>query len=311
MKNSKMRLIKVLSLIGMLALCLLLTGCIMPADDLSTNGDYVVTDGELPFQSLGPTITNTPYIPPVNSPTPTPTTAPTRNPYGNVATPTPTSAPGVTSTPANNVVSVTPQIIIDGSTPTPAGDVTTLKKGSSGAEVKKMQQRLKDLGYLKGTVDGDFGDATETAVKAFQAQNGLTVDGKAGPATLNKLYSSSAKRAPTTVTTNTPRATSTPFTSYKKGDSGAEVKRMQQRLKDLGYLKGAADGDFGEATEAAVRAFQANNGLTVDGKAGSATLAKLYSSSAKRAPSDPTRTPKPTATPTPRPTATPKAENLN
>ncbi|MBR6668314.1 MAG: peptidoglycan-binding protein [Clostridia bacterium] len=305
MKNSKMRLIKILSLIGMLALCLLLTGCVVPPEDVNANGGYVVTDGDLPFQSLNPTITGTPYTPPTS--TPVPTSTPTQYPpvYAT-ATPTSSPLPGVTP------VQSTPQIIIGISTPTPQADATTtLKKGSSGKEVERMQQRLKELGYLKGSVDGDFGDATEAAVEAFQAQNGLTVDGKAGPATLAKLYSSSARRAPTTVVTNTPRATSTPFTSYKKGDSGPEIKRMQQRLKDLGYLKGSADGDFGDATEAAVRAFQANNGLTVDGKAGSATLNKLYSSSAKRAPSDPTRTPKPTATPTPRATATPRAESLD
>ena len=311
MKNSNLRLIKVLSLIGMLALCMLLTGCVVPPDDINTNGGYVVTDGELPFHSIAPQITNTPYVP-VATATPSPTPFFTRNPF-DYATATPTADISGIGGGSNPIAQITPQIILGGATPTPdqSAAATTLKKGSTGKEVERMQQRLKELGYLKGSADGDFGEGTETAVKAFQAQHGLTVDGKAGSATLNKLYSTSAKKAPTTTVTNTPRATATPFTSYKNGDSGAEVKKMQQRLKDLGYLRGSADGDFGDATEAAVRAFQANNNLTVDGKAGSATLNKLYSSSARRAPSDPTRTPKPTATPTPRPTATPKADNLN
>ena len=85
MKISKMRLIKGLSLVGMLALCLLLTGCVVPPDDIGANGNYVVTDGNLPFQSLGPAITNTPYVPPVN----TPTSAPTRNPVVTKAPTTP------------------------------------------------------------------------------------------------------------------------------------------------------------------------------------------------------------------------------
>ena len=152
-------------------------------------------------------------------------------------------------------------------------------------------------------------------MKNFQANNGLTVDGKAGTATLNKLYSDSARKAPTTTATNTPKATNTPFTSLKNGSTGAEVKKMQQRLKELGYLKGSADGDFGDATEAAVKAFQARNGLTVDGKAGTATLNKLYSSTALKATTAPTNTPKPTAkptaTPTAKPTATPKADSLD
>ena len=317
MNNGKLRLIKIAGLLCMLVLCLVLTGCVVPEDDIDTSGNYVVTEGNLPFQSIAPTITNTPYVPPVT--TATPTTVPTRNPYLPQSTATPTPAPGSigvgnTNNPIQSIVNVTPQIIIGVNTPTPAAGTsssTTLQNGSTGSEVKKVQQRLKELGYLKGSADGDFGDATEAAVRAFQAQNGLTVDGKAGPATLNKLYSSSAKKAPTTTATNTPRPTNTPFTSYKNGDSGSEIRKMQQRLKELGYLTGSVDGDFGDATEAAVRAFQARNGLTVDGKAGTATLNKLYSSSAKRAYSEPTKTPKPTATPTPRPTATPKAESLN
>ena len=60
MKISKMRLIKGLSLVGMLALCLLLTGCVVPPDDIGANGNYVVTDNDPPFQQLGPQITNTP-----------------------------------------------------------------------------------------------------------------------------------------------------------------------------------------------------------------------------------------------------------
>ena len=315
MKNGKLRLIKIAGLLCLVTLCLLLTGCVVPPEDIDTSGNYVVTDGNLPFQSIAPQITNTPYVPPVT--TATPTTVPTRNPYLPQATATPTATPfsiGVTTNP-NSIINVTPQIIVTSNTPTPAANAssTTLQKGSTGSEVKKLQNRLKELGYLKGSADGDFGDATEAAVRAFQAQNGLSVDGKAGPATLSKLNSSSAKKAPTVTATNTPRPTNTPFTSYKNGDTGAEVRKMQQRLKELGYLNGSADGDFGDATEAAVRAFQARNGLTVDGKAGSATLNKLYSSSAKKAPSEPTATPKPTATrkPTAKPTATPKAENLN
>ena len=313
MKNGKLRLIKIAGLLCLTTLCLLLTGCVVPPDDIDTSGNYVVTDGNLPFQSIAPQITNTPYVPPVT--TATPTTMPTRNPnpYQNQATATPTATPFSIGVTPNPIINVTPQIIINPSATTPgtSASSSTLQNGSTGSEVKKMQQRLKELGYLKGSADGDFGDATEAAVRAFQAQNGLSVDGKVGPATLAKLNSSSAKKAPTVTATNTPRPTNTPFTSYKNGDTGAEIRKMQQRLKELGYLTGSADGDFGSATEAAVRAFQARNGLTVDGKAGSATLNKLYSSSARRAPSDPTATPKPTATPTARPTATPKAENLN
>lgn len=61
--------------------------------------------------------------------------------------------------------------------------VANLKKGSSGAAVKTLQKNLNTLGYDAGTADGVFGAKTETAVKAFQRDHGLTVDGVAGMAT--------------------------------------------------------------------------------------------------------------------------------
>ena len=308
MKNSKGRLLKVISLVAMLAACMLLTGCVVPPDDIGANGGYVVTDNDPPFQQLGPQVTFTPYVAQVTTNTP----EPTKNwLVPDQATPTPTVnpiLPSVSTNPLQNLVSITPQVIINTSTATPQTNATSLKVGSTGDEVRKMQNRLKELGYLKGSADGDFGAATESAVKSFQAQNGLAVDGKAGTATLNKLYSANAKKAPANVT-NTSKPTATPFTSFKHGDTGAEIKRMQTRLKELGYLNGKADGDFGDATEAAVRYFQQRNNLTVDGKAGQKTLDKLYSSSAKAAKATPTPTAKPTKTP--KVTATPKAESLD
>lgn len=66
--------------------------------------------------------------------------------------------------------------------------ITTLSSvGSRGAEVKAIQQKLKERGLYKGSVDGIFGSATKSAVQKFQKQVGLTADGIAGPATLKKL----------------------------------------------------------------------------------------------------------------------------
>ena len=61
--------------------------------------------------------------------------------------------------------------------------MSILKRGSTGPEVTGLQQRLQDLGFDPNGVDGIFGPGTETAVKAFQQANGLTVDGKVGPIT--------------------------------------------------------------------------------------------------------------------------------
>ena len=148
-----------------------------------------------------------------------------------------------------------------------------LERGSRGKKVETMQRRLIELGWLSGSVTGNYDEITEAAVSAFQKKAKLWVDGKAGPDTLKKLYASDAPR------------TSTPISSKREtlemGSEGSEVKQLQQKLKDLNYLSGSADGKFGVATEAAVKAFQKNNNLTADGKAGTATLNKLYSGTAK------------------------------
>ena len=64
---------------------------------------------------------------------------------------------------------------------------TVLEVGSRGANVTKVQQRLIKYGYLDGDADGRYGEATRDAVRWFQRNNGLTVDGKVGPATAAAL----------------------------------------------------------------------------------------------------------------------------
>ena len=67
--------------------------------------------------------------------------------------------------------------------PVAARAASVLEVGSSGADVKKVQQKLINWGYLDGTADGRFGAKTQAAVKAFQRKNGLTADGRVGAKT--------------------------------------------------------------------------------------------------------------------------------
>lgn len=76
---------------------------------------------------------------------------------------------------------------------------TTLQNGSSGSEVKKLQQSLAAAGYAVD-VDGIYGDQTAAAVRKYQQDNGLSVDGMAGDQTLGKLYQTAATQ-PSTKTT--------------------------------------------------------------------------------------------------------------
>lgn len=65
------------------------------------------------------------------------------------------------------------------------GSVYALSRyGSTGSEVKNIQNKLKSLGYYNGSVDGIYGTQTKNAVIAFQRNCGITVDGIAGPQTL-------------------------------------------------------------------------------------------------------------------------------
>ena len=68
-----------------------------------------------------------------------------------------------------------------------SAQAASLKRGSSGSTVEKLQQRLKNWGYYSGDIDGIYGSRTENAVKKFQRNNGLTADGIVGPATAKKI----------------------------------------------------------------------------------------------------------------------------
>ena len=178
------------------------------------------------------------------------------------ATPTPTANTAsmlmVTADPAN----------------TPTATALVLKLGTAGDEVTRLQTQLKALGYYTGEVDGQYGQGTALAVKLFQNQQGLIADGLAGSDTLASLYGGKADYY---IPTPTPSPTPS---KLSKGDQGDAVKSLQQRLKDLGYYSGSVDGDYGGGTQEAIRLFQSQNGLDVDGVCGSATMAAVFASDA-------------------------------
>ena len=147
-----------------------------------------------------------------------------------------------------------------------SSSATRLEKGSTGSAVKDLQTKLKKLGYYDAYVDGDYGDTTVAAVKAFQKKYNLTADGIAGKETLKKL-DSAYKNADSDKDDD----------SLRMGDSGSAVKDLQTKLKKLGYYDGTVDSTFGSGTYTAVRAFQKKYNLTADGVAGSETLKKLDS----------------------------------
>ena len=147
-----------------------------------------------------------------------------------------------------------------------SSSATRLEKGSTGSDVKDLQTKLKKLGYYDAYVDGDYGDTTVAAVKAFQKKYNLTADGIAGKETLKKL-DSAYKNADSDKDDD----------SLRKGATGSAVKDLQTKLKKLGFYNAYVDGSYGDTTVAAVKAFQKKYNLTADGVAGSETLKKLDS----------------------------------
>ena len=194
----------------------------------------------------------------------------------------------------------------------PAIDGITARSGDKGVIVRTIQSKLKEKGYYTGTVSGTYDSATVTAVKAFQKKNGLTQDGICGPATQELLFgtglSASATSTPKPTAEPTPLPPmEKPTTTVRSGSKGYDAKLVQERLIELGYLNGTADGKFGVQSVNALKAFQQKNSLTADGVAGSATYEVLFSYLALSKDYTPIATPKPTtaATPTPTPSYAP------
>lgn len=179
-----------------------------------------------------------------------------------------------TPTPTADVRSMLAITLEPGATPRPTE--LLLKPGVAGDEVTRLQQRLSELGYYTDAVDGAYGPGTQAAVLLFQTQHGLTADGIAGDQTRSMLYSQNAQPCAAT-----PAPTQTP-SALSKGAEGDSVVDMQRRLKELGFYDGECDGDYGPGTLSAVRLFQSQHGLTVDGAAGEKTLGMLYSEDAQQ-----------------------------
>ena len=133
-----------------------------------------------------------------------------------------------------------------------------LKKGDTGEAVRQLQQALKDLGYDPGAIDGRFGAKTEEAVKAFQRDRHLSVDGIVGEITWLNIDEAD---------------TSNP--TLRSGSTGNPVRRAQKRLTLGGYDTGGVDGIFGPSTEAAVKRFQRDQGLAADGIVGPRTWERI------------------------------------
>lgn len=143
-----------------------------------------------------------------------------------------------------------------------------IQKGDRGLAVSDVQKRLHELGISPSGFeaelrDGFFGESTELAVREFQAQRGLHVDGRVDETTWHELVEASFRLGDRFLYLRVP-----PF----RGD---DVRELQEYLNRLGFNAGREDGIFGQETDRALRSFQRDMGLPVDGIAGSSTISCL------------------------------------
>jgi N-acetylmuramoyl-L-alanine amidase len=151
-----------------------------------------------------------------------------------------------------------------------------LRRGDGGPAVAEVRSTLAALGLVPSAGHpgdpAEFDLAMEQAVRAFQQQRGLITDGIVGPATYRALRDATYQLG------GRPLAylVSAPV-------SGDDVQSLQEKLLELGYDAGRPNGVFGVQTEHALRNFQRDYGLTVDGICGAETVRALRQLSSPRA----------------------------
>ena len=193
-----------------------------------------------------------------------------------------------------------------------------LRFGSSGDDVKQLQTQLTELGYYKGKISGNYLEATQKAVEQLQKKNKLEVNGIADADLQDMIFS---KRV--IGKNDAPEETNTPgpnLSNYlvddnaatvaiseepvefskklKSGSKGKLVKKMQQRLAELGYYEGPISGSFQKYTTRAVKALQTQNGIESNGVVDETTWNLIFNDIRVVLPD---ATPKPTPEPTPVP----------
>lgn len=168
--------------------------------------------------------------------------------------------------------------------PEPGSFTRILRLGMRGEDVRMLQEMLDKLGYDLGPdgVDGDFGSMTFNAVQAFQSENGLFIDGEAGPDTLGKLTQlTKENEKPKEQNQNGREPPKTEdlipeigVGAIRIGEKGNMVKLAQSCLSCLGYSV-TIDGIFGRELEKKIMEFQQAKGLEENGEADEATWKAL------------------------------------
>ncbi|GAA0272396.1 N-acetylmuramoyl-L-alanine amidase [Cryptosporangium japonicum] len=145
-----------------------------------------------------------------------------------------------------------------------------IKRGTVGPAAAEVKSTLVTLGLIADTAASEpaedvlFDAVCELALREFQQSRGLVVDGIVGPETWRSLVAARWRLGDRVLN----RSVSEPML-------GDDVRELQERLLEMGYDNGRADGVFGQRTETALRAFQREVGLAADGTVGPLTMRAL------------------------------------
>lgn len=143
---------------------------------------------------------------------------------------------------------------------------STLRRNNKGLEVEYLQFRLREWGYFRQNVTGIFGADTENAVKRFQQNSDIFPTGVVDGQTWDAI-----ERKP-----NTPRTSQRcNRPTLQPGAEGEDVRELQQRLYDLGYLKIRPSSYFGQATKQALIRYQQQQDLPATGTVNARTWEAL------------------------------------
>jgi N-acetylmuramoyl-L-alanine amidase len=142
--------------------------------------------------------------------------------------------------------------------------VRAIRRGETGPAVAEIRSILVGLELLEVSSSDEYDEDTEIAVRAFQQSRGIGVDGLVGAETWQALDGARWKLGARTLFHSVP----TPLV-------GEDVSALQERLLEMGYDSGRADGIYGARTARAVTQFQREVGLAPDGSCGPQTMKAL------------------------------------
>jgi peptidoglycan hydrolase-like protein with peptidoglycan-binding domain len=167
-------------------------------------------------------------------------------------------------------------------------------RGAGSEQVRLLQQRLHELNYDPGPVDGKIGPQTRGALRDFQNARGLGGTGRVDAATLSALNIQTASSQ--TTSRNDPKGARYAASRIKEenprdvpqaeqqarrrdqtehGMTSEGIRQVQRKLRGLGYFAGVVDGEWGPQTEAALRDFQQAHDIQVTGRLDDTTLDEL------------------------------------